>query len=576
MTRSPIEQHLREQLHRLSDYAVAVPREHSQLVAVAPHEPRRRARRIIAAMAAMAVLVTAGAVLFVVSRDDEPASRVHVIGSVANVVAPGALRVLPKAPISGRIGPSAVWDGTEMIIWGGSIPNASTGETAQADGAAYNPRTNTWRVLPQAPIGGRAYASAVWTGTELIVWGGNGSGGVLGDGGAYNPTTNTWRPIADAPIAPAMKSATVWTGREMIVVGGLNGGPDTAAYDPTADRWHKLPNAPSGITPPYPQAVWAGTEAIFLLNGGTRPSPGSPAAPNVLVAYDPASRQWTTLATVDSAGSFGWLVWTGQKLLALAGTPNQDGMFDLRTRSWSRDITPPPLRGAAANGPVWSGSEAIFWGGGDVGLAYEPATSSWRTYNAGGLRPRVDGAIVWADGVLIGWGGFVNNADGSSSADDQGILYRPAIETSPSVPSAGPTQARTAPTRSRGGLDAKNAIHTAFLNWINAHPHDDVGDYVEDAPSIINSLRQGMAQHTASDLAKYSGRIESVEMTDTTHAAVRYSILFDGYPQYANQPGEAIKIDGVWKVSRETVCHLLTFGGITCPPRTTATSPTGS
>ncbi len=46
----------------------------------------------------------------------------------------------------------------------------------------------------------------VWTGTEMIVWGGNDwlFLGDLGDGARYNPATDSWTPIdpgrrADAP-----------------------------------------------------------------------------------------------------------------------------------------------------------------------------------------------------------------------------------------------------------------------------------------------------------------------------------------------------------------------------------------
>ena len=31
--------------------------------------------------------------------------------------------------------------------------------------------------------------------------------------------------------------------------------------------------------------------------------------------------------------------------------------------------------------------------------------------------------------------------------------------------------------------------------------------------------------------------------------------------------GAAIKINGKWLVTRETVCNLLTYGGLRCPPR---------
>jgi hypothetical protein len=120
-------------------------------------------------------------------------------------------------------------------------------------------------------------------------------------------------------------------------------------------------------------------------------------------------------------------------------------------------------------------------------------------------------------------------------------------------------------TASDGSDEAQ--IRAAFLSWIDAQPKDALDEYVEDFESIADSLRQGIAQHTAEDVAKYSGRVDSIQIIDATHADVRYTILFDGAPQYAQQPGQAIKIDGVWKVTRDTVCNLLEFGGITCPAR---------
>jgi hypothetical protein len=39
-------------------------------------------------------------------------------------------------------------------------------------GVAYSPETNRWQLLPQAPLARTTEHSAVWTGQELIVWGG--------------------------------------------------------------------------------------------------------------------------------------------------------------------------------------------------------------------------------------------------------------------------------------------------------------------------------------------------------------------------------------------------------------------
>ncbi len=40
----------------------------------------------------------------------------------------------------------------------------------------------------------RAGHTAVWTGSEMIVWGGQDFSGFLGDGARYNPTTDSWTP----------------------------------------------------------------------------------------------------------------------------------------------------------------------------------------------------------------------------------------------------------------------------------------------------------------------------------------------------------------------------------------------
>src|SRR5687767_9175747 len=55
--------------------------------------------------------------------------------------------------------------------------------------------TFRWEALPPAPIPTRQDAGAVWTGSEVIVWGGRDMGttssrdGQRGDGAAYNPDT---------------------------------------------------------------------------------------------------------------------------------------------------------------------------------------------------------------------------------------------------------------------------------------------------------------------------------------------------------------------------------------------------
>src|SRR5437660_12331793 len=74
--------------------------------------------------------------------------------------------------------------------------------------------------LINAPAG-RTYHSAVWTGSEMIVWGGVDVSGYFNTGGRYHPTTDSWTAtsLTNAPAARQYHTA-VWTGSEMIVWGG--------------------------------------------------------------------------------------------------------------------------------------------------------------------------------------------------------------------------------------------------------------------------------------------------------------------------------------------------------------------
>jgi hypothetical protein len=121
-----------------------------------------------------------------------------------------------------RANHTAVWTGSEMIIWGGY--NTSGGQVNTLNtGGKYNPSTDTWTSTSttNAPIG-REFHAAVWTGSEMIVWGGyNYPAGDLNTGGRYNPTSGSWTATSAVNTPGGRESHTaIWTGSEMIVWGG--------------------------------------------------------------------------------------------------------------------------------------------------------------------------------------------------------------------------------------------------------------------------------------------------------------------------------------------------------------------
>jgi hypothetical protein len=118
--------------------------------------------------------------------------------------------------LSSRSADTAVWTGSEMIVWGGAPILNTVGR--------YNPSTDAWTATSttNAPSD-RERHTAVWTGTEMIIWGGDDGSSNLNTGGRYNPGTDSWTATGttNAPMG-RFGHTTVWTGTEMIVWGGAD------------------------------------------------------------------------------------------------------------------------------------------------------------------------------------------------------------------------------------------------------------------------------------------------------------------------------------------------------------------
>ena len=129
---------------------------------------------------------------------------------------------------------TAVWTGSEMIVWGGVYNHGGISITDNT-GGRYNPSTNSWTAMSttNAPTA-RSNHTAVWTGSEMIVW-----GGYVISGTFRTPAADTIRArIVGPPPAPLTRPlaetrhTAVWTGSEMIVWGG---------YDGTGSFQHRRP-----------------------------------------------------------------------------------------------------------------------------------------------------------------------------------------------------------------------------------------------------------------------------------------------------------------------------------------------
>ena len=73
-----------------------------------------------------------------------------------------------------------------MIVWGGwAFAFYNTG-------GKYNPVTDSWTATSTADApNARFRHTAVWTGSEMIVWGGEDNANDLSTGGRYNPANDS-------------------------------------------------------------------------------------------------------------------------------------------------------------------------------------------------------------------------------------------------------------------------------------------------------------------------------------------------------------------------------------------------
>ena len=123
---------------------------------------------------------------------------------------------------SARSGHAAAWTGSKLIVWGGI-----QGGTYLNDGGIYDPAVGqggTWAAMSTtgAPAARENHA-AVWTGSELVVIGGEGVSGSLADSHAYNPATDTWRSLSGSTGARS-GSSSEWTGSQILIFGGESDG----------------------------------------------------------------------------------------------------------------------------------------------------------------------------------------------------------------------------------------------------------------------------------------------------------------------------------------------------------------
>lgn len=342
---------------------------------------------------------------------------------------------------------AAVWTGTEMIIVGG-LNDATMKNVGSPH--AYDPAKNRWRSLATQGAPARHFLQAIWTGRQLIAWGGyEGSGTTQSwqwNGMVWSPDSGSWTPLK-SPIAwkidpgasfvEAPRQSLTWTGSEAIIVGGVDqrGEPLSMAYNPTSGKWRRLAAAGSPERLAGHAAVWTGDE-LLIWGGYTGETDALRRLTTEGAIYSPLLDEWRPMSNLNgpkerySAAA----VWTGDHLVIFGGRSSRadikgtGGIYDVARDKWEPTVSEIALErwGHTAH---WTGKEMLIMGGAarftrelfSNVLAFDLGSRSWQGLSSlAAPVPRQDHAAVWTGNSLLIWGG---TSGFGQSLQDGAIFY---------------------------------------------------------------------------------------------------------------------------------------------------------
>ena len=385
----------------------------------------RRRRRLVEGAAATAVVAAVAAAVVLPRLQGEVNPM-----PAPTVPAGGSWHAGTPSPVGPRWMPVTAWNGTEAFVLGGGTdspcpPAAScvAADPMATDGAAYDPATDSWRRIADAPEPIGYWFRPVVVGATLVLF--DGQRRWL----AYDIESDSWsdlpaapRKVADSGFLHALDGRVYVVSRSGRVL----------VLDVVRRQWSELP---VDEQQPHlaPSAVLPTDDGIFACgpDPAVDPDDGDTPAYTIVDRFD--GERWS--ARFPKAGSIGDLCehWTGTRLAnldsqtapGLDGNPPMGGRVDPETGEWS------PLPGApdvdtprgdgwyphAADGPLMAG-----WG-----YVYDDDAETW-TY-LGRPRSPVDNqqSAVWADGRLLVFDGIdeATAYDDPSGLSDETWIWTP-------------------------------------------------------------------------------------------------------------------------------------------------------
>ncbi len=351
------------------------------------------------------------------------------------VDAPGEWSAMSQvdAPVA-RTNAVTVWTGSEVLVWGGWIQEdqfyCPIGANAIRTGGLYDPVNDTWAPITavDAPGGegheeATYYARVYWTGTQPLVWDNIGGDSQVPKMHLYDPNADVWTTVF-APADMLVPEAKYQTTWTDTELIIWASGYDSAAYNPQTDTWRSIATYGERDRVWESASAWAGTEVLIWVPAWSYSGSGDWDDPPFGARYSPATDTWTPMSIEGGPGGI-----IRQNVAYWSGdeflvpTGNHVHHYDPLNDRWTESGS--GLGGDEHAEATWMGDRIAFWGDGYGAKIYDPATREWEKL------PRKDRpsdrsypALQWTGDALMVWGGGSVDPCDEDQAEG-GAIWRP-------------------------------------------------------------------------------------------------------------------------------------------------------
>ena len=286
---------------------------------------------------------------------------------------------LEPGPLPARWSPDVLWTGGEMVVWGGE--DAET-LAPRVDGAAYDPIANRWWMLAAPPLRHEEQSRAVWAGDVMMVIS---EEAIV----SWDAESGEWSHVAAGIIPPSGPDGVIWTGLEVVVWSGDG----LWRLDEDGDDWEPLP------TPQVGQVT--SSEGVLVMVGGDLHAVGREGCDMLISAWTGA--EWSEpdrvvlgMSTGSGCGAVGHHAVVEGELFMWDDTGGDMVAYDPTTGERRRLASPPSMD----HGPVVLG-ERILLPGHMEGALYQPEKDRWSMVTLPGLATEND--LVWTGTEVLAW-----------------------------------------------------------------------------------------------------------------------------------------------------------------------------